>query len=256
MSRLDGKTALVTGGGKGIGSAIVRALANAGAEVAVTGRDEAAIGQVAAEIGGRALPADLTDRRSTDELIAALAKTGRFRRIDILVNNAGIAMSAPLDKVSDADWDRTIELNLTAAFRLARAFVPPMVERGWGRLVNIASNAGVSGYRYTAAYCASKHGLVGLTRALAVDLGPTGVTANAICPGWVDTAMGNAAVERIADKTGRSIREARAALEKMSPQKRFITAEEVSEVTLMLCGEGGRGINGQALVIDGGAVLK
>jgi NAD(P)-dependent dehydrogenase (short-subunit alcohol dehydrogenase family) len=255
-SPLGGRTALVTGGGKGIGEAIARVLAGAGAKVVVTGRDDSAIGRVAAELDGRALRADLADRRSTDDLIEAIGRTADFNTIDILVNNAGIAMSAPLASVSDADWDRTLEINLTASFRLARAFVPAMVERGWGRLINVASNAGVSGYRYTAAYCASKHGMVGLTRALAVDLGPTGVTANAICPGWVDTEMGNAAVERIADKTGRSLREAREALEKMSPQRRFISAGEVAEVALVLCGEGGRGINGQALVIDGGAILK
>jgi len=255
-STLEGRTALVTGGGRGIGEAIARALAAAGAKVVVTGRDEEAIGRVAADIDGRAFRADLADRRSTDELIDAIARTAELDEIDILVNNAGIALSAPLAKVTDDDWDRTIAINMTSAFRLSRAYVPPMAKRGWGRLVNIASNAGVSGYRYTSAYCASKHGMVGLTRALAVDLGPTGVTANAICPGWVDTDMGTAAVERIADKTGRSVREAREALEKMSPQRRFITASEIAEVTLMLCGEGGRGINGQTLVIDGGAVLK
>lgn len=253
---LEGRTALVTGGGRGIGEAIARALADAGASVVITGRSEDAIGAVAAEIGGRALRADLADRHSTDELIELIGKTPEIAEIDILVNNAGIALSSPLAEVTDADWDRTLEVNATAPFRLARALVPPMISRGWGRLINIASNAGISGYAYTAAYCASKHAMVGMTRALAVDLGPTGVTANAICPGWVETAMGDRAIERIADKTGRSLREARAALEKMSPQRRFFQPDEIAAATLLLCSEGGRGINGQALIIDGGAVLK
>ena len=253
---LDGRTALVTGGGRGIGEAIARSLAEAGAQVVVTGRSDDAIGRVAADIGGRAIRADLADRYSSDELISLIRKSPEIAAIDILVNNAGVALSAPLAAVGDEDWDRTLEINATAAFRLARAFVPGMVERGWGRLVNIASNAGVSGYRYTAAYCASKHAMVGFTRALAVDLGPSGVTANAICPGWVETDMGNEAVERIADKTGRSIREARAALENMSPQRRFFQPDEVAAVAMLLCSEGGRGINGQTIVIDGGAVLK
>lgn len=250
---LEGRTALITGGGRGIGEAIARRLAKEGAAVILCGRSEEHIGRVAADLGGRALATDLLDRRSTDELVETVR---REARLDILVNNAGAAESAPLDRVTDEAWDRIMELNATAAFRLARAFVPAMVERGWGRLINIASNAGVSGYRYTAAYCASKHALVGMTRALAVDLGPTGVTANAVCPGWVETEMGDAAVERIAEKTGRSMREARTALEKMSPQRRFIQPDEIAAVCSMLCSEGGRGINGQTLVIDGGAVLK
>src|SRR6185503_9716353 len=134
-----------------------------------------------------------TDRADTDRFLAALPG-----RMDILVNNAGIAESAPLDKTTDAMWDRIMELNATATFRLTRALVPAMVAAKWGRIVNIASNAGVSGYAYTAAYCASKHAVVGLTRAMAIDLGRTGVTINALCPGWVETDMALAAVNRIA----------------------------------------------------------
>ena len=250
---IDGKTALITGGGRGIGEAIARHLSKMGAKVVVCGRTEKDVGRVAAEVGGRAMVVDLLDTHATDRMLEQLA---RESDIDILVNNAGIAISAPLHKVTDEDWDRIIALNLTAAFRLTRALVPTMVKRGWGRLVNIASNAGVSGYRYTAAYCASKHGLVGMTRALAVDLGPTGVTSNAVCPGWVDTAMANDAVARVADKTGRSIREAKKALASMSPQARFIDPDEVAAIVGLLCSEGGRGINGQALVVDGGQILK
>jgi NAD(P)-dependent dehydrogenase (short-subunit alcohol dehydrogenase family) len=176
--------------------------------------------------------------------------------VDVLVNNAGAAESAPLDKTSDAMWDRIMELDATAPFRVTRALVPAMVAAGWGRVVNIASNAGVSGYGYTAAYCAAKHALVGMTRALAIDLARTGVTINALCPGWVETRMVEEAVARIAAKTGRPEADARAQLAAMSPQRRMITPDEVAHATLMLCAAGARGIHGQTIVIDGGAILK
>jgi len=131
-----------------------------------------------------------------------------------------------------------------------------MVDAGWGRVINVASNAGVSGYRYSTAYCASKHAMVGMTRALAIDLAATGVTINAVCPGWVDTRMAQQAVDRIAGKTGRSPAEARKALETMSPQKRMVQPEEVAHLVAMLCDDLARGVHGQALLIDGGAVLK
>jgi len=250
---LAGKLALVTGGGRGIGAAVARRLAGAGARVIVAGRTEADLAAVAAEVGGVAVRVDLVDRADTDRLVARLADLGR---VDILINNAGIAESAALDRTSDAMWDRILELDVTAPFRLIRALVPAMVAAGWGRVVNIASNAGVSGYGYTAAYCAAKHALVGVTRALAVDLARTGVTINALCPGWVATRMSEEAVARIAEKTGRSAAEARASLESMSPQRRMIEPAEVAHAALMLCGHDARGIHGQTLVIDGGAVLK
>jgi 3-hydroxybutyrate dehydrogenase len=139
---------------------------------------------------------------------------------------------------------------------VTRALVPAMIAAKWGRVVNIASNAGVSGYAYTAAYCAAKHALVGMTRALAIDLARTGVTINALCPGWVETALADEAVARIAAKTGRSADDARQTLAAMSPQRRMITPDEVAHAALMLCADGARGIHGQTLVIDGGAILK
>jgi 3-hydroxybutyrate dehydrogenase len=251
MQFLAGKTALVTGGGRGIGAACARALAVAGAKVIVCGRTQADLDKVAAETGGEAIACDIADRAAADRLVAELPG-----RVDILVNNAGIAESASLERTTDELWDRILELDATAPFRLVRALAPAMITAGWGRIVNIASNAGVSGYGYTAAYCAAKHAMVGFTRALAIDLARTGVTINAVCPGWVRTQMSDDAIARIAAKTGRSIEQARASLESMSPQKRMIEPEEVAHATLMLCGDGARGIHGQTLVIDGGAILK
>ncbi|MDB4952916.1 MAG: D-beta-hydroxybutyrate dehydrogenase [Myxococcales bacterium] len=253
MTVLDGKLALVTGGGRGIGAACARTLASAGARVIVCGRTAAEIDAVAREIGGESVTVDLLDRKSTDEMLRRVAQHGR---IDVLVNNAGVAESASLEKTSDEMWDRILELDATAPFRVARGLVPPMIKAGWGRVVNIASNAGVSGYGYTAAYCAAKHAMVGFTRALAIDLARTGVTINALCPGWVHTKMSDEAIARIAAKTGRTIEQARGELEAMSPQRRMIQPEEVAHAALMLCANDARGIHGQTIVIDGGAILK
>jgi NAD(P)-dependent dehydrogenase (short-subunit alcohol dehydrogenase family) len=251
---LDGRTALVTGGGRGIGAAIARRLAGAGARLVVWGRTAAEVDGVAAEVGGRAMTCDLADRAATDAALARLDE--EVGAVDILVNNAGIALSSPLGRTADADWDRVLEVNVTSAFRLCRALVPGMVERGWGRVVNMASNAGVSGYRYTAAYCASKHAMVGMTRALAIDLARTGVTINAVCPGWVETRMVEEAVARIAGATGRSEVDARAALADMSPQRRMLTADEVAAMVEYLCRDEAQAVHGQAMLIDGGQVLR
>jgi 3-hydroxybutyrate dehydrogenase len=248
--QLQGKRALVTGGGRGIGAACARALAKAGAHVVVCGRSAKDLAASAGERGATAIEADLLDRKSTDFMLSTVG------RVDILVNNAGIAESASLEKTSDELWDRILELDATAPFRITRALVPAMVKQGWGRVVNIASNAGVSGYGYTAAYCAAKHAMVGFTRGLAIDLARTGVTINALCPGCVETAMAHDAVARIAAKTKRSEAEAKQTLEAMSPQRRMIQPVEVAHAMLMLCSDDARGIHGQTIVIDGGAILK
>jgi NAD(P)-dependent dehydrogenase (short-subunit alcohol dehydrogenase family) len=216
----------------------------------VCGRTKPDLDVVARETGGVALVLDLLDRKHTDEVIASVG------HVDVLVNNAGVAESAALDRTTDAMWDRIMELDVTAPFRVIRALAPGMISAKWGRIINVASNAGVSGYGYSMAYCAAKHAMVGLTRALAVDLARTSVTINALCPGWVQTQMVDEAVTRIATKTGRTEDEARTQLAAMSPQRRIITPSEVAHAALMLCSDGARGIHGQTIVIDGGAVLK
>jgi 3-hydroxybutyrate dehydrogenase len=252
MKQLQGKRALVTGGGRGIGEACARALAAAGAHVVVTGRNAVALDKVASDVGGTAMVIDLSSRIDFDRALGAL----HGQDFDIIVNNAGIAMSATAPNTSDAMWDQMMEVNVTAPFRIIRALLPGMITKQWGRIVNIASNAGVSGYQYTSAYCASKHALVGLTRGLAMDVARFGVTANAVCPGWVDTDMAQAAISNVARKTKQTAQDARAQLADMSPQRRLMESDEVAYVTVMLCGHGARGINGQAMVIDGGQILK
>jgi 3-hydroxybutyrate dehydrogenase len=251
---LAGKTALVTGGGRGIGRAIAERLATDGARVIVTGRTESEIDDTARALGGVAIRMDAADRASVRAAVDTLKV--RSEDVDILVNNAGFAESVAYDRTDDDLWDRLLEVNVTSAFALSRALIPGMIERGFGRVVNIASNAGLTGYGYSVAYCASKHAMVGMTRALAVEIAKTAVTVNAVCPGWTRTKMGDEAVERIAKKTGRSLDVAKKALENMSPQQRFTEPEEVAHVVAMLCAPQGRSVHGQTIAVDGGQVMK
>jgi NAD(P)-dependent dehydrogenase (short-subunit alcohol dehydrogenase family) len=250
---LAGKTALITGGGRGIGKAIAERLAREGARIIVTGRTEADLEAVAAAAGGLAIRMDVGDRASVDAGLADLRE--RRERIDVLVNNAGVAESAPYSRTDDALWDQMMAVNVTGAFRLTRALVPPMVAAGWGRVVSVASNAGIMGYAYSTAYCASKHALIGMTRAIAVEIARTPVTINAVCPGWVATRMVDEAVARIAAKTGRDAADARASLANMSPQRRLVEPAEVAHVVAMLCAEEARSVHGQAIGVDGGQVM-
>lgn len=248
------RVALVTGGSKGLGAAIALRLAREGMRVAVLGRDRLALERVARETSGLSLEADVTDPPSVDAALARLRET--WGPVSVLVQNAGIAGSAPLRATSDEDWAHAMAVNVTAPFRLARALLPEMVSSGWGRVIHVASTAGLEGYAYTSAYCASKHALVGLTRALAVEFATSPVTINAVCPGFLETDMTERAVALIAAKTRRTPEEARRALEEQSPQKRLFQVDEVAHVVAMLCSDDARGINGQALSICGGQVMR
>jgi len=247
----NAKVVLVTGGGRGIGAAIARRLAKDGARVVVLDRERTPL---AGEIGALDVDCDLTDLASIE---AALAQVKREAGdVSILVQNAGIGESAPFAKTTDEMWNRAMALNATAAFRVARAVVPEMVAAKWGRVVNVASIAGLVGQAYVSAYCASKHALVGLTRAMAAELAKTGVTVNCVCPGFVDTEMTAKTIANIVQKTKRTPEEARKNLEDMNPQKRLVLPEEVADCVSMLCSENARSINGQAIEIDGGQLAS
>jgi 3-hydroxybutyrate dehydrogenase len=260
MKKLADKVALITGGGRGIGRAVAFAFAREGADVVVCARTENEVRRVAEEIRGecgvRAVHAvcDVADVESVRAAFA-LAAEEFGRGADVLVNNAGIAESAPLVKIVDDFWQRHLAINLSGTFYCMRAALPSMIERGWGRVINVASVAGKTGAPYIAAYSASKHGVLGLTRSAALEVATKGITVNAICPGYVETDMTERAIENITAKTGKSLDESRAIIEQLSPQQRLVTPEEVAALALLLASHEGRGINGQAINVDGGSVL-
>jgi NAD(P)-dependent dehydrogenase (short-subunit alcohol dehydrogenase family) len=249
--------ALITGAGRGIGRAVALALAP-GHAVLLAGRDREALARLQAELpaphGAHVLAVDLADPRARADFLSEVASLeGQLgRRVQVLVNNAGAALSAPLARTDDAAWARMLELNCTAPFALARALVPGMLAAGWGRVINVASTAALKGYAYTAAYSASKAGLLGWTRALAVELASKGVTVNAVCPGFTDTDLAADAARNIQATTGRSVDEARRALARFSPQGRLRSPEEVADLIAWLARPGAGGVTGQALAIDGG----
>jgi NAD(P)-dependent dehydrogenase (short-subunit alcohol dehydrogenase family) len=259
--KLTNKLALVTGGGRGIGRAIALQFAREGARVGVAARTLSQVEEVANEIREEtgvetlALVCDVSGVDNVSEMFANFRRS-LGRDPDILVNNAGIAESATLDKTTDELWHRHLEINLSGTFYCTRAALPSMLSNGWGRVINIASIAGKTGAPYISAYAASKHGVMGLTRSLAAEVGAKGITVNAICPGYVDTDMVSRGIERITKRTGRSAEEALETLKKMSPQNRLVTSEEVAALALLLASEDGRGINGQGLNIDGGTILS
>jgi NAD(P)-dependent dehydrogenase (short-subunit alcohol dehydrogenase family) len=254
----EGKIAWVTGAGKGIGEVIAVRLAEAGAKVAVSARTEADIQQVAASIrekGGEAIPVvcDVTKPDSIGEAVSQIQQS--LGPISILINNAGSAESHKFLGHDDALWGRMIDVNLNSVYHVTKAVAPGMVEAKWGRIVNIASIASKVGGKYIAAYTAAKHGVLGLTRALALEFVGYNVTVNAVCPGYVDTPLTDKAIANIVNRAKLSEEEARYSLEKTSPQARLITSEEVAHVVLMLIGENARGITGQAINVDGGTVM-
>ena len=245
---LHDKVALITGGGRGIGRAIALTFAQHGARVAVAARTREQVESVAQEVNGEALVCDVSNADQVAKIFADI-------KPDILVNNAGIAESATVVNTTDELWHRHLSINLSGTFYCTRAALPSMLQKRWGRIINIASIAAKTGAPYIAAYAASKHGVLGLTRAVAMEVAAGGVTVNAICPGYVDTDMVSRGIEQITSKTGRSQEEALEILKRMSPQNRLVTAEEVAAMALLLASEEGRGITGQGINIDGGSVL-
>ncbi|SIT17035.1 NAD(P)-dependent dehydrogenase, short-chain alcohol dehydrogenase family [Roseivivax lentus] len=247
MTDLSGKTVLVTGGGTGLGAALARAYADAGATVWIAGRRDGPLAALAADHDRiHAVTADVTDEASVAAMFEAIGPC------DIVIANAGASASAPFPKTDLATWQQMLDVNLTGAFLTLREGARHLKGRDWGRLIAVASTAGLKGYPYVAAYTAAKHGVIGMVKATALEMAKTGVTVNALCPGFLDTEMTERSIENIMDKTGMSAADARAQLEKMSPQRRLTQRAEVVAAAMWLTGPGSEGITGQAISISGG----
>ncbi|HAT29859.1 MAG TPA: 3-hydroxyacyl-CoA dehydrogenase [Janthinobacterium sp.] len=254
---LSGKHALVTGAGRGIGHACARALLERGARVTLAGRDGAQLAAAAAQLAGCGEVAcealDVSVEESVRDGFARAA--ARFGRIDILVNNAGQAVSASFGKTDAALWRQMLAVNLDGVFHCSQAALPAMLEAGWGRIVNVASTAGLVGYRYVSAYVAAKHGVIGLTRALALEVASRGVTVNAVCPGYTETDIVKQALANIVARTGRDEAQARAELAAGNPQKRLVQSVEVAAAVAWLCLPESGAMNGQSIAVAGGEVM-
>ena len=250
MSYFDGKHAVVTGGGSGIGAAIATSLVSAGAAVTIMGRNDDKLRKVADDIGAARELADVTDREQVATAFASAVKNNGC--VDILVNNAGMAQAVPFAKMQDELWDQTIAVNLTGVYNCTRVVTESMLAAGAGSIVNIASTAARTGFAYVAAYCAAKHGVLGLTRSLALEFAKKGITVNAVCPGYTNTDMVESAVENVIAKTGRTREQALAEILKSNPQGRLVEPEEVADAVIWLCQQ--QSVTGQAIAVDGGEV--
>ena len=249
---LAGQHAVVTGGGSGIGAATAEALIRSGARVTLMGRDAARLDAQRAVLSTLGEVACVSvDVGNEAAVAAAFEQAGA---VDLLINNAGQAQAAPFAHTDMALWQRMLDVNLTGVFLCTRAVLPGMLERGAGRIVNIASTAGQIGYAYVAAYCAAKHGVIGLTRALALEVATKGITVNAVCPGYTETELLRASLDQITSKTSRSEQEARSILLRHNPQNRFVAPEEVANAALWLCMPGSAAITGQSISVSGGEV--
>jgi NAD(P)-dependent dehydrogenase (short-subunit alcohol dehydrogenase family) len=254
---LGGRHALVTGAGGGIGAAIARRLATEGARVTLAGRRRAPLEAVREALGAEmcfvADSFDVTDPEAVARGHAAARAV--FGPVDILVNNAGEAPSAPFAKMDLSLWNRVVATDLTSVFLVTKQMLADVSASPHGRIVNVASTAGLTGYAYVSAYCAAKHGVIGLTRALALELARSGVTVNAVCPGFTDTPLVGGAIDNIVAKTGRSPEEAKASLVRGNPQGRLVLPEEVADAVAWLASPGAAAVTGQAVVIAGGEVM-
>ena len=250
---LQGLHAVVTGGGSGIGAAIAHELVAAGASVSLLGRNVERLQEQAGMLGtlGRVdwHEVDVGDEASVQRAF------GQCGPVDILVNNAGVAETAPFQRMDLGTWQRLLQVNLTGTFLCCREAAPGMTERGFGRIINVASTAALTGYAYAAAYCASKHGVLGLTRAMALEMARKGVTVNAVCPGYTETALVERSIGTIVAKTGRTPAEARRQLAQANPQGRLVQPQEVASTVCWLARRGSGSVNGQAIAVCGGETM-